>query len=235
MSLINDALKRANQAQKKNQPATPPTGSLQPVQTPAYPQKSWTPVIVGAVLALIGLSFFFWKGGNKTEVKQNDSEPPFLVANNSKAAPADPNPIVPGPDVKPVARPVNEQPPGEPPPAVRTALQNPVQRLTKTVPNSAAPALVAEPAATPAVPVTPPPVASATTSIPATPIAAAPGSAAPELKLQGIFYRLKNPSAMINGQTIGVGETVDGARVVSIERTAVVLSRDGRQETLRLK
>jgi hypothetical protein len=56
----------------------------------------------------------------------------------------------------------------------------------------------------------------------------------PELKLQGIFYRLKNSSAMINGKTVNVGESVSGAKVISIDRYQVVIEFEGERKTLML-
>ena len=76
---------------------------------------------------------------------------------------------------------------------------------------------------------------SATDSSPETNAAIATVPSGPEpLKLQGIFYRLSNPTALINGKTVGVGELVSGARVIRIEREAVTVERDGKVETLRL-
>jgi hypothetical protein len=56
----------------------------------------------------------------------------------------------------------------------------------------------------------------------------------PILKLQGIYYRRTNPSAMINGHGAFVGDEVDGARVVAIERTSVVVEVKGEKQVLHL-
>jgi hypothetical protein len=46
-------------------------------------------------------------------------------------------------------------------------------------------------------------------------------------RLQGMFYRDGSRSALVNGRRVGVGDRVDGARVVSVDDRAVVLQRDG--------
>jgi hypothetical protein len=65
-------------------------------------------------------------------------------------------------------------------------------------------------------------------------IAAGPPPGPEPLKLQGIFYRLSNPTALINGKTVAVGDQVSDARVIRIEREAVTLERDGKTEKLTL-
>jgi len=54
----------------------------------------------------------------------------------------------------------------------------------------------------------------------------------PELNLQGIFFRLKNPSVMINRQALYVGDEIDGVSVVEIHRRKVVVEKDGRRKEL---
>jgi hypothetical protein len=55
-----------------------------------------------------------------------------------------------------------------------------------------------------------------------------------ELKLQAIFFRLKDPSAILNGRTLEVGQSFQGVRLVEIQRGHVVVERAGRRETLEL-
>ena len=43
------------------------------------------------------------------------------------------------------------------------------------------------------------------------------------LKVQGIFYRERDPSAIINGQSVSVGDRIGSARVVAIERQSVTV------------
>jgi hypothetical protein len=43
------------------------------------------------------------------------------------------------------------------------------------------------------------------------------------LTVQGIFYKTNDPSAIVNGKTVFVGDTVGAARVVAIERQSVTV------------
>ena len=54
-----------------------------------------------------------------------------------------------------------------------------------------------------------------------------------ELMLQAIHYRLKNPSAVINGETLRIGGKIHGAEILAIGRESVQMARDGRKYELR--
>lgn len=54
-------------------------------------------------------------------------------------------------------------------------------------------------------------------------------------RLQGIFYRASGPSAVIDAETVFVGDTVAGGRVKAIDRTSVTLERDGQTQVLTLR
>jgi uncharacterized membrane protein YjfL (UPF0719 family) len=43
------------------------------------------------------------------------------------------------------------------------------------------------------------------------------------LKVQGIFFRTNDPSAIINGQTVFVGDRIGAARITAIERQSVTV------------
>jgi hypothetical protein len=51
-------------------------------------------------------------------------------------------------------------------------------------------------------------------------------------KLQGIFYRTANPSAVINTKTVFVGDHIANGRVKSISRETVTLDCDGETKVL---
>ncbi|HXG47538.1 MAG TPA: response regulator [Methylomirabilota bacterium] len=114
----------------------------------------------------------------------------------------------------------------------------------KAVPRSPAPDLLVRPPpvpkaieANPPRPPGPPALVAQdveTSPSPAAPVPPAPGAAA-ELKLQGIFYRKSNPTAMINGQTVQRGGEIEGARVIAIDRQSVTLQRGGQVLVLHLK
>jgi hypothetical protein len=57
----------------------------------------------------------------------------------------------------------------------------------------------------------------------------------PAYKLQAIFYRNAKASAVINGQTVFVGEDIDGAKLLSIERQFVRVVANGKTNVLKLR
>jgi hypothetical protein len=58
--------------------------------------------------------------------------------------------------------------------------------------------------------------------------------AIPKLKLQGIYFRRTNPSVLINGRTLFIGDRVEGARVVTIDRQIVTVEFGGQVSLLTL-
>ncbi len=54
------------------------------------------------------------------------------------------------------------------------------------------------------------------------------------LALGGILWDPQNPLAVINDEVLGVGEEVNGLRVIKISETEVLLEDDGREFTLKL-
>ncbi|HEX4645225.1 MAG TPA: hypothetical protein VH598_06405 [Verrucomicrobiae bacterium] len=107
----------------------------------------------------------------------------------------------------------------------------------KTASNSAIqkpapPAVVASP-----VPIAPPPVAAsnapnAATNIVESPV---PKPLPPAFKLQSIFYNPKNPSVVINGKTLFLGDHVGEAWVISIRQdSATIVTSAGKTNLLEL-
>jgi HD-like signal output (HDOD) protein len=56
-----------------------------------------------------------------------------------------------------------------------------------------------------------------------------------QFRINGIFYTVSRPMAIVNGVTVSVGEKVDGATVVSIGPSRVTLRTDGELKTLALE
>jgi hypothetical protein len=56
----------------------------------------------------------------------------------------------------------------------------------------------------------------------------------PDFRLNGIIYTIARPSAIVNGQTVYVGDEVTGATVVSIGQTEVALRINGQRLRLAL-
>lgn len=57
----------------------------------------------------------------------------------------------------------------------------------------------------------------------------------PELKLQGLVFREGNPSALINGRTYFVGNSIGDAKLISVTESNVTLELQGQQRRLALE
>jgi hypothetical protein len=68
---------------------------------------------------------------------------------------------------------------------------------------------------------------------PAAPVAVAATANGP--KLQGIFYSANNPSAIINGKSMKVGDEANGIKVVAIKQKSVLVQTGGQQRELTMK
>ena len=60
-----------------------------------------------------------------------------------------------------------------------------------------------------------------------TPTLATAEKAQPDFRLSGIFFTVARPAAIVNGQTVYVGDWVGGATVTAIEKTYVMLQVNG--------
>jgi hypothetical protein len=76
---------------------------------------------------------------------------------------------------------------------------------------------------------TPPPNAAPAVTVHATPVKF------PPLRLQSIFYRRSNPSVMINGKTLFIGDEINGVRVADIQAANVTLVLSGQTNVLTLR
>jgi len=255
MSLINDALKRANEAQK-NRPTAGPLGApLQPADAPmrrGNPGTNWSGVLVPAVVVvLLALSFWFIRSGLQNKPAQQPivavtapvPQPP--VATTPAPAPVAPVPAPVAPKaseksstyvaksgIKVNTEPVVRELPPEPvftPTPVKIEVPPP-----EPVPTAPVVASVSKPeSAVPTAPVvtpTPAPQPPITKTEPVAP----PKPVFPELKLQGIFYRLNNPSALISGKNVRAGDLVQGVKVIAIERASVTLEFKGERREMTL-
>jgi HD-like signal output (HDOD) protein len=134
----------------------------------------------------------------------------------------------------------NETPATKPPTAPTPPLSAPERGTT---PASASPALIAKEAPTTKAPTTPAPSLSAPEreTTPASPPRPAvvklakleqPETAGPEFRLNGIIYSEDRPTAIVNGIMVRIGDEVNGATVLSIERDRVILWGNGKPKTL---
>jgi hypothetical protein len=111
------------------------------------------------------------------------------------------------------------------------------KRAIKAPPESAPVVTKAEVETTP-----PPPSSSVANAAmaPANPPKAVSQSAAPanpldRLALKAIFYRPTRPAAVINERTLFIGDEVDGAKVIAIEKDRVRVSMGGKEGILTLR
>jgi hypothetical protein len=205
MSLVNDALKRAKEAQQPT-PAPPISGPpFQELDTAEDSGRWITSPITMAVVAVIAL-IVVWQSlrrGDGPSRSEGDSTP---VAARSNVTPEANPATVETPSSKP------ETAPGVPPDTT-----NPSSGAsTNTTPHSATGATTELVSATqhevvPAAPPTPPP-----------------------LKLQAVIWSPKRPSGMISGSTVFVGDQIRDFKVTKITQDSVTLSGSGEVKVLKL-
>jgi cytoskeletal protein RodZ len=226
MSLVNDALKRAREAQQQAPVSNLSGPQLRPAE-PAPPTRHGVgmmlPVALGIVAVLI--LFLVWRfsqqGGS---TGPSAPRPEFVVENSSVRAPATPA--------------VESKDAGEnsaQPPAARK-----VQEGGALNPISPAPALPKESKAQ----------ASSTTNPPAPAVAVPPGTApvstnaagladvvppkpAPP-KLQAIIFNPSKPSVVISGKALFIGERFGEFRVAAIDQESATLVGAGQTNVLTL-
>lgn len=228
MSLINDALKRASTNPK---PAASIAAASEPAMVAvtaaslAAKPRQGTPVamVAGMIALTLIAGWFFLKWREASSGQQT-----VQVASSTKPAPTPATNVQTPPPATPVAKTSAPAATGAPkPPAT------PVAAVVRpgAAPQAAAPAKVPAPAvaAAPPIVVPQPTVAPAAAQVKNEP------QPMPELKLQAIVFRMKNPSALINGRHVEVGDDVSGARVTEIQRTTVIIEWQGQKTPLQMK
>ena len=246
MSLINDALKRAKQAQKKeaSAPAAPET-PLQPVENNPVPRStSWIVPAVAVVIAGVAV-WFFVKWWNGSREPTQFATAPSSVTNRTvagqmiRALSTASNVVQSVTNLRADAEAAFGTNKLSAPVPVPTAPTGAIVE-TNTVP---VPSVEKIPAAAPALAPATNLGSSSSHSIaaaePATNGVSQPAqvrTASPSpLQLQGIFYRLSKPSALINNRTLFVGDEIEGSRVIAITRYGVKLVASGKTNDLTLK
>jgi len=207
MSLINDAIKQAHKANKERQSNESLTATGAGMQSADARPAPTASGSMSGMLIIAGIVVFVLLGGALLFLSLRDT--PLTTDLDG------PTTTIAAPPVTPVASSSTSNSPTAVEPILRadptaSALNNPV------------PTPVVEPASAAVAANTPPP----------TPAGPRPF---PELKLQGIYYRLTDPSVMINGKALEIGDLIEEARVIKIERKEVTLELDGQQKVLRLQ
>src|SRR5579862_7603123 len=217
MSLINDALRRAKQAQQDAPPAdATPVTQFRPVEPPSQPARHGLGLILpvslgwGALLALLLL----W------ELSRHGSSPSPAAANSplnvaARALPSEQTAPVPA-----------AEPPSSPVTTPSASSTTPAKPTVANVPDSSA-------NSNGSVPSTNLSVTTSETSD-SNRVSGAESPPAP-LKLQGIVYSPHRPSALINGRVVFVGDRVRDLKVTAIHASDVLLTGEGRTNLLSLE
>jgi len=230
MSLINEALKRAEQAKtgRLAPQAAPPLKLVRPSRVAR--RRLSMPIILGgisivAVLAAGRLAMSWgelWSGRPKQAAAASvDIAMPVI---SSKAAPVEPSPAHEAPTD-------NVPQPGEGS-VVEVSPSGPTQaKLTEALAKTVASLRRGHRS-------TPPDAATPAGSAPDAPVKASPvqahETAARNFKLSGIMSSPTGTIAIINGCHMRVGETIDGAKITGIRTHSVQLEIDGQTVTLRM-
>ena len=208
MSLINDALRRAKDAQQQTPLPPSPELPFRPVE-PAQQRARrglglLLPVALTAVALLALILVWEWNrtGGTATPTEVN--------ARTARVAHATP------PALALAAQPAPGQEPASPP-ALATDTTATLATDATPAPADEPLASVQESEATNAPAMTPPP----------------PPKPAP-LRLQAIIFTPKRPSAMISGKTLYVGDKLGDLRVVAIDKESATLAGAGQTNVLSL-
>ncbi|HVM50423.1 MAG TPA: hypothetical protein VMU04_20520 [Candidatus Acidoferrum sp.] len=215
MSLINDALKQARQAQQDAAPPPAPDLQFRPIEPNQYTRHTvgvlWPVSLL--VLSLV-LLLFIWQQAHRFGLER----PPPVQAR--VAMPADPP----------------ASPPATPPalPASAAVVSTPAPA---PAPAMVAPAATTDMVAVAAVPMaTNPPTAIDPDSGIPNPVGVvevAPPKPAPP-KLQAVIFSPVRPSVIISGRTLFVGDRLEELRVVAIGRDNVTLAGAGKTNVLKL-
>ncbi len=236
MSLINDALKRAKDAQQDAPKPPNPGPPLRPVEDENLVRRS-VGLVIPAALAIVALLILFlvWQYASRTKTAHQGQ----TLASEARAR------TLPGQTAPPATSPAEgaEQnlTPSKPKPADAAPATMPTQ-------SSGANSTLA-PAATSQAPEQA--VAKQTNSSPVTAVKPdASSSNAPSNttavavtepvkpllpKLQGIVFNPKRPSAVINGKTLFLGERVAGFRVTAIGKDTATIVGGGQTNVLMLE
>jgi hypothetical protein len=221
MSLINDALRRAKDAEQ--QTPLPPSASLpfRPVEASQQCARRGVGLLLPAALGAVALLtlLLVWQWGQRRSPTQpvevsarTASVAPAVAAPQPAPVPATAAPTMPAPATQPN---LAAQPP---------AAHSPVTGAAAAPTTNAAPAATNAPATdaqdsdvTNTVALTPPP----------------PPKPAP-LRLQAIVFNPSRPSAMIAGKTLFIGDKLGDLRVVAIDHESANLVGAGTTNVLSL-
>lgn len=216
MSLINEALKRAKHAQKKDAPPLVSSTTLRPTE-PARP----TDINPVNLLPLLFIALMVIGGGI------------VWIALRSGAALSGPQTV----QAKSVPRSVAPSAKTESQPMIGQPVTVPSRPVAQPSPTVGLATDSATPASAPAqpTPVELPSISKATlTTTQQVVTASAPPPPPPMPKLQAIFYRPQRPTAVLDGRIVLIGKTIGEYRVVDISQESVTVVRAGQTNVLKM-
>jgi hypothetical protein len=216
MSLINDALKRAKQAQQQAATPTSPEPHLRPVEPVAH-AKHGVEFLVPTALTLVALLVLLlvWRWAHQRG--------PVEGVRAKSGAPSEQTSVAPVASAVELSKsPLQANGNSVVPPASTAANELPAN-----------PRLVQSPPAGEAIP----PAQVSNSELAATQIVAAAAPEPPKpapLKLQGIVFSPTRPSAVINGKSLFLGDRVREFKLIAIRRESVTLASPGQTNVLSL-
>jgi hypothetical protein len=205
MSLINDALKRAKQAQQKHAPpsAGAPLRPAEPAPPVTAPRSLLLPILAAAMLVFVGGILIVVAFSRGLRVKSDEpvaSRPAAVSVQN------DPGKVAPLPHAADLS----------------SATSGPAPAVT-VPPVSTNPAQIAAALVSPAV--------ADSNSVPVVPAPLEPQLP----KLQGILFNPARPTAFLNGKSVTVGGRAGEYTVLAITKQAVTVERAGQTNVLRME
>jgi hypothetical protein len=214
MSLINDALRRAREAQKPA-PPDPLSPVLRPVEPPPTSVRHSSPILPALCVALGLVTIFYawqWWNNNTAPKAPRDAEPTRVAARPAGVpATADTS-----------GAPAATAAPTDP------SAQTPVGPSSTSAPSQPRPEAANTGTSAPAAPAAPAAAVESTNP-------AAASDTSPKiqlLKLQAIVFHPTRPSAMVNGKFLYIGDRISGFRVASITRDSATLVGGGKTNLL---
>jgi len=217
MSLVNDALRRAKEAQEQVSPPPPSQMQFRPVE-PEQRVRHGLGLVVPATLAVVALLalVLVWQWAHRHTAKEpqearavtrtaaHTTTPQMVSASAAVTTPAPAPPLQPSPRQQPESLPISA-----------TGAADTLAAPASVTPTSSLVATEQESEATNSAAIAPPP------------------KLAP-LRLQAIIFNPKRPSALISGKTLFIGDKLGDSRVVAIDQESATLVGGGRTNVLSL-
>ncbi len=212
MSLINDALKRAKQAQQQTPPPSEPPPHTPPIE-PAQHVRHNLGLLLPAMLAVIAILMLFviWQAAQRSRPAQtNQPKGQTKVAASTRTAPSPASP--PAPTFTKIDKP-------SPPSEVADAANVVAAPSALATTNSAVPGNE---------------TGAVTNTSPTNALTEPPAPKPAPLRLQAIIFNPKRPSVMIGGKTLFIGDRLGELRIIAIDRGSVILAGAGQTNVLTL-